>query len=88
MQADWNRRSVAGLSPRRFGFPPGRVHVRYVVDKVAMGEVSLRILVLSPVGIIPPMLHAHSFFTDNTARVVLGNYSVVTNHMHTNHVTP
>jgi len=58
------------------------VHVKYVVDKVALGEASLRILSLSPVGVIPPMLHAHSFVTDATARVVLGNYSVVKKHAH------
>ena len=70
-------RSVAGLLPRRVGFCPGTVNVRFVLDKVAFGGVSLRILVLSAVGIIPPVLHTHSFVTDATARIVLGNYSVV-----------
>jgi hypothetical protein len=51
-------------------------------------NVSLRILELSPVGIIAPMLHAHSFVTYATTRVILGNYSVFKKHMHTNHVTP
>jgi hypothetical protein len=35
----WLRRLVAGLSPRRPGFDPGSVHVRFVVDKVALGQV-------------------------------------------------
>jgi hypothetical protein len=35
----WLRRLVAGLSPRRPGFDPGPVHVGFVVDKVALGQV-------------------------------------------------
>jgi hypothetical protein len=34
------RRLVAGLSPRRPGFTPVSVHVGFVVDKVALGQVS------------------------------------------------
>jgi hypothetical protein len=30
---------VAGLSPRRSRFDPGSVHVGFVVDKVALGQV-------------------------------------------------
>jgi hypothetical protein len=36
----WLRRLVAGLSPRRLGFDSGSVHVGFVVDKVALGQVS------------------------------------------------
>jgi hypothetical protein len=46
------QRLVAGLSPRK----PGSIHVGFVVDKVALLQVSLRILRLSPVSIIPPSL--------------------------------
>jgi hypothetical protein len=35
---------------------PGSFHVGYVVDKVALGHVSLRVLRFSPVNIIPPSL--------------------------------
>jgi hypothetical protein len=45
-----------GLSPRRPGFAPGSVHVGFVVDKVALGQVLLRVLRFSPVNIIPPSL--------------------------------
>jgi hypothetical protein len=38
----WLRRLVAGLSPRRPGLDPRSVHVRFVVDKVALGQVFLR----------------------------------------------
>jgi hypothetical protein len=53
----WLRRLAAGLPPRRPGFDPGLVHVRFVVDKVALGQVFLRVLRFSPVNFIPPMLH-------------------------------
>jgi hypothetical protein len=32
----------------------GSVHVVFVADKVAVGQVSLRVLLFSPVNIIPP----------------------------------
>ena len=51
------RRLVAGLSPRRYGFDPGSVHVVFVVDKVALGQVSPQVLRFSPVNHIPPVLH-------------------------------
>ena len=84
------RRLVAGLSPRRFEFVPRPNWVGFVVDKVAVGQVFLRVLPLfacyhhstiapdsfihqpptlsnvflpvlqiSPVSIIPPLLHTH-----------------------------
>jgi hypothetical protein len=45
-------RSFAGLSPRR----PGSIHAGFVVDKVALGQVFLRVLRFSPVSVIPPSL--------------------------------
>jgi hypothetical protein len=55
--APWLRRLAAGLPPRRPGFDPGSVHVGYVVDKVALGQVFPRELRFSPVNFIPPVLH-------------------------------
>jgi hypothetical protein len=52
----WLRRLVAGLSPRRAGFTPLSVHVGFVLDIVALGQVFLRVLRFSPVNIIPPWL--------------------------------
>jgi hypothetical protein len=52
----WLRSLVAGLAPRRPRFAPGSIHVGFVVDKVALGQVFLRVLRFSPVGIIPPPL--------------------------------
>jgi hypothetical protein len=47
----WLRSLVAGLSPRRAGFAPGSIHVGFVVDKVALGQVFLPVLRFSPVNI-------------------------------------
>jgi hypothetical protein len=45
----WLRWLVAGLSPRRPGFASGSIHMGFVVDKVALGQVFLRVLRLSSV---------------------------------------
>jgi hypothetical protein len=47
----WLRRLVVGLSPRRPGFAPGSIHVGFVVDKLVLGQVFLRVLRFSPVNI-------------------------------------
>jgi hypothetical protein len=52
----WLRPLVADLSSQRPGFAPGSIHVGFVVDKVALGQVFLRVLRFSPVNIIPPSL--------------------------------
>jgi len=52
----WLRRLRAGLSPRRLVFDASSVHVRFVIDKAALGQVSVRLYL---VCIIPPMLNAH-----------------------------
>jgi hypothetical protein len=36
---------------------PGSVHVGFVVDKVALGQVFLQVHLFSPVNFIPPVLH-------------------------------
>jgi hypothetical protein len=43
--------------PRRPGFDPGSVHVGFVVDNVALGQVFPRVLRFCPVNFIPPVLH-------------------------------
>ena len=53
----WLRRLVAGLPPRKPGFDPGSVHVGFVVDKVALGQVLPLVLRFFPVSFIPPVLH-------------------------------
>jgi hypothetical protein len=40
-------------------FDPRPVPVRLVVDKVALGQVSLPVLRFPPVSILPPPLHIH-----------------------------
>jgi hypothetical protein len=51
------RRLVAGLPPRRTEFDSESVHVGFVVDKVALGQVFPRVLRFFPVSFIPPVLH-------------------------------
>jgi hypothetical protein len=51
------QRLIAGLQTRRPGFYPGLVHVGFVVDKVALGQVFPRVLRFSPVNFIPPVFH-------------------------------
>jgi branched-subunit amino acid transport protein len=55
----WLKRLVAGLLSRKPGFTPGLIHVGFVVDRVALGQVFLRVLQFSPANIIPPLLHIH-----------------------------
>jgi len=47
----------AGLSPRRLGFDPRSVDLKFLVDKVTLGLVFLRVLWVFIVNIIPPMVH-------------------------------
>jgi hypothetical protein len=49
---------VAGYSRRRPGFASRAVPVEFVVEKVALGQVFLRVLRFSSVNIIPPLLYA------------------------------
>jgi hypothetical protein len=42
-------------------FASRSVHVGFVVDKVALGQVFLLVLRFCPVSIILPLLHIHSF---------------------------
>jgi hypothetical protein len=51
---------VVGFSLRRPGFAPKAVHVEFVVDRVALGQVFLRVLQFLLVSVIPPLLHIHS----------------------------
>jgi hypothetical protein len=50
----WLRRVVTALSLQRPKLAPGSIHVGFVVDKVALGQVFLQVLRFSPVTIIPP----------------------------------
>jgi hypothetical protein len=52
----WLRQLVADLSTWRPGFEPGSVHMGFVVDKVALGQIFLRVLRHPPVNIVPPWL--------------------------------
>ena len=55
----WLRRLLVKLSRRRPGFDPRPVHVRFMVNKVALGQASLRLLLFSLVSVIPTVLKTH-----------------------------
>ena len=48
-------------TPWRSAFIPGVVLVRFVVDKVALGQIFLSVFLFSPVSIISPLLHAYLY---------------------------
>jgi hypothetical protein len=68
------RTPIAGLSPRRFGFDLRPVHVRFMLDKVAMGRVFLLPFRFSLVNIIPLLLHLRVALTRTTNWRSLGNF--------------
>ena len=55
----WLRRLVAGPSSWRPEFNPSSVHVIFVMDKVAMRQVFLRVLHCSPLYTISSFLQLH-----------------------------
>jgi len=55
----------AVLSPRTPRFNSRPVGVRYMVNRVILGHVSLLVLLFSTVSIISPVPHTHSFITDS-----------------------
>jgi hypothetical protein len=56
---------VAGLSLRRPVFISRSVHVGFVVDRVALGQVFLSVLQFFPVNIIPPWLSILIYHLEN-----------------------
>jgi hypothetical protein len=50
-------RLIAGLSLQRTRFDRTSEHITFVVDNLTLGKDLHRVLLLSPVSIIPPMLH-------------------------------
>ena len=50
-------RAMAQAVSRRPLIDPESVHVGFLVNKVALGQVFLRVLRFSPVNFIPPVLH-------------------------------
>ena len=62
--------TVTGLSPRMLTFDSRSVHVRFVANKVALGQGFLEVLLFSPVNTMPTTLHTdphlHVVFTSRT----------------------
>ena len=59
----WLRRLVCRLLTVGPEFDPGSVQMTFFFDKVTLGQVFLQLLQLSPVLIIPPVVHIHSSLT-------------------------
>ena len=51
----WLRRFVAGLSTPRPGYDSSSVCVGFMVDRVPLGQVYVRVLEVPRVTVIPPM---------------------------------
>ena len=57
--APWLKWLVVRLSSRSPALDRRSVPVRFVVDKVELGQITLRVVLLSAVNTIPPTLHTH-----------------------------
>ena len=57
---------VNALIGKKPCFVPSLVRLGFVLNSVIGRQVYLRVPRFFPVSIIPPMVHAHSFITDNT----------------------
>ena len=72
------RQLVTDLSPRKVGFNPRSVNVRFLVKKkVPLGQVFLQVIRFPSVSIIPPMFHTHQlhvFITRRTNGRSLGTF--------------
>jgi hypothetical protein len=65
-------RLVADLSSRRTIFDAGSVFVRFLVEKVALGQVFIRVLRFYPVSRVPPCLFLYTYCSyrkDNWAKL-------------------
>jgi len=67
----------AHLSLQRHGFDSRPVHMGFVVELMAMGEVFLQILWFSPVSNIPPLLNIHISLTYNWHYTILATGIVI-----------
>jgi hypothetical protein len=56
---------VADFSPRRPRFAPQSIHMGFLVEKVALGQVFLRVFRFFPVNIIPPWLSILTYHPGN-----------------------
>ena len=63
------------------GFDSRAVCMGFVVEKVTLGQVLLRVLRLSLVGIIPQLPHTYSFI-HNWRFISLAIHSAITSHIH------
>jgi hypothetical protein len=73
----WFKGLVAGLTSRRLDFYPRSFHVGFVVNKLALGQVFLQVLLFSFVITIPPILHINLYLsTRRTSGPILGAFKL------------
>jgi hypothetical protein len=75
----WLRRLVAGLSPRRPGFAPGSVHVRFAADRVAQRQVFSEFFSFPCHCHSTMILHSHAIWR-MSKRLVFGRSSETWRH--------
>jgi hypothetical protein len=61
---------VASLSSWKAGFSSSPINVGFLVAKVALEELFLKVLPFSPIRIIPPMHHFHSFIHSSNTNAI------------------
>jgi hypothetical protein len=67
--APWLRWLAAGFPPRRPGFEPGSDHVRFVVDKVALGQVSSEYFGFPCQSSYHQLLHKHPHLSSGAGTI-------------------
>jgi len=72
---------AAGLLSWRNEFDSRAVHIGFVVDKVALGQIRLPVIWFYLIAIIPPLLHVNLLI--NYGRCILAVYSVYVFNTHT-----
>jgi hypothetical protein len=59
-------------------FDSWQIQVEFVVDKVTLGQVLLRVLLFSPIGIIPPFFHTFISLLPHGTYIILTADNVIT----------
>ena len=78
---------VAKPTRRRQRFSARPVHQNFVVDKVALWQGFLQVLRFSPITIIPPLLHIHSFTHHPRNIMFLSPVTIIPPMLHTHSFT-
>ena len=67
---------ISGLINQKPMFNVRLVHVGFLVGRVALGQVFVKVFWFSPVSIIPSMLHTHVWFIYHWCHIILSIHSL------------